>query len=72
MVLSGGDAVIVALPCCAPPEALGRTGILMGAGTAIVPRIAFVPFVPTPLASRIVGNALRSGRRDGAPETQRG
>lgn len=72
LLLSGGKVMIAALPCRATPEDRKRIGILVGAGTAIVPRIVFDPFVPSPLASRIVGNALRSGHRDGAQETRRG
>lgn len=64
--------MIATLPRRATPEHRGRTGILEGAGTSIVPRIVFDPFVPSPRAGLMVGTALRSGRRQGLRETRRG
>ncbi|KQP42828.1 hypothetical protein ASF49_03090 [Methylobacterium sp. Leaf104] len=61
LLLSGDNAVVIALACRSLPEHRRRTGILLGAGTAVLLRIVFALVVSSLLAIpllRIVGGLL--------------
>ncbi|WP_264049313.1 TerC family protein [Methylobacterium flocculans] len=61
LLLSGDNAVVIALACRALPENQRRRGILLGAGTAVLLRIVFALVVSSLLAIpflRIVGGGL--------------
>jgi YjbE family integral membrane protein len=61
LLLSGDNAVVIALACRALPEDRRRTGILLGAATAVLLRIVFALVVSSLLAIpflRIVGGLL--------------
>ena len=50
VLLSGDNAVVIALACRSLPEKARRTGIVLGAGVAVVLRILFTGIVATLLA----------------------
>lgn len=61
ILLSGDNAVVIAMACRSLPERQRRIGILLGAGTAVVLRIAFALVVSTLLGVpflRILGGVL--------------
>jgi YjbE family integral membrane protein len=61
LLLSGDNAVVIALACRSLPETHRRTGILLGAGTAVLLRIVFALVVSSLLAIpllRIFGGIL--------------
>ncbi|MBL8699450.1 MAG: TerC family protein [Alphaproteobacteria bacterium] len=61
IVLSGDNAVVIALACRSLPPSQQRMGILLGSGAAIVMRIAFTAVVATLMAVptlKIVGGLL--------------
>lgn len=61
LLLSGDNAVVIALACRSLPEHQRRTGILLGAGTAVGLRIVFALVVSYLLAVpflRILGGVL--------------
>ncbi|WP_375408089.1 TerC family protein [uncultured Methylobacterium sp.] len=61
ILLSGDNAVVIALACRSLPEHQRRTGILLGAGTAVALRIVFALIVSYLLAVpflRILGGVL--------------
>lgn len=61
ILLSGDNAVVIALACRSLPEHQRRTGILLGAGTAVALRIIFALIVSYLLAVpflRILGGVL--------------
>ncbi len=61
ILLSGDNAVVIAMACRSLPERQRRLGILLGAGTAVALRIAFALVVSTLLGVpflRILGGVL--------------
>ena len=61
ILLSGDNAVVIALACRGLPESNRRWGIMLGAGVAIVMRIAFTGVVATLMSwpyLKIVGGLL--------------
>ncbi|SEP49126.1 integral membrane protein, YjbE family [Methylobacterium sp. ap11] len=61
ILLSGDNAVVIAMACRSLPERQRRIGILLGAGTAVALRIAFALAVSTLLGVpflRILGGVL--------------
>jgi YjbE family integral membrane protein len=61
LLLSGDNAVVIALACRALPPQQRRTGMLLGAGTAVVLRIVFALAITWLLAVpllRVVGGLL--------------
>jgi YjbE family integral membrane protein len=61
ILLSGDNAVVIALACRGLPEKTRRWGIMLGAGVAILMRIAFTGVVATLMAwpyLKIVGGLL--------------
>lgn len=50
ILLSGDNAVVIALACRSLPDKLRRTGIVLGAGVAVLLRVAFTGVVATLLA----------------------
>jgi len=61
ILLSGDNAVLIALACRSLPERQRRIGIILGAGTAVALRIAFALVVSYLLAVpylRIIGGLL--------------
>jgi YjbE family integral membrane protein len=61
VILSGDNAVVIALACRGLPESKRRVGMLLGAGVAVVLRIVFTVLVASLLSTpflKIVGGAL--------------
>ena len=61
VLLSGDNAVVIALACRSLPRAQQKWGILLGVGPAVVLRVIFTAFVGTLLAVpflKLVGSAL--------------
>ena len=61
ILLSGDNAVVIALACRSLPEEQRKWGILLGVGPAVVLRIVFTVFVGTLLAVpflKLIGAAL--------------
>ncbi len=55
IVLSGDNAVVIALACRSLPERQQRMGVMLGAGAAIVMRVAFTAVAATLMALPTVG-----------------
>ena len=61
VLLSGDNAVVIALACRSLPQGLRKWGILLGVGPAIILRVVFTTFVGTLLSLpflKIVGAVL--------------
>jgi YjbE family integral membrane protein len=61
VILSGDNAVVIALACRGLPESKRRAGMVLGAGVAVVLRIVFTVAVASLLSTpllKIVGGAL--------------
>src|SRR5215212_2265582 len=61
IILSGDNAVVIAMACRSLPPAQRRTGMVLGAGVAVVLRIIFTVLVATLLSTpflKIIGSLL--------------
>jgi YjbE family integral membrane protein len=61
IILSGDNAVVIAMACRSLPVAQRRTGMVLGAGVAVVLRIIFTVLVATLLSTpflKIIGSLL--------------
>ena len=64
VILSGDNAVVIALACRGLPEDQRRIGMILGAGVAVGLRIVFTVLVAALLSTpflKIVGGLLSSG-----------